>query len=658
MSTSLGSGATFATLSSTNSPGKGVNLDTISGSFTANGGAVSGAASNCLDINGGAGSITYAGSISCTASRVAEVTGRTGGTVTLSGNLTANGTNTGINVASNTGGTVTFSGASKTLTTTTGSAVTLATNTGATINFTGGGLAITTTSGTSFNATGGAAAITVQGNGNTISSTTGTALNVASSNIGASGLNFQRISAGTGAGSAGLGISLDTTGTGAGNGGLTVAGTGSSGSGGTIQHKTGADGSTTSGIGIYLNNTKSPSFSWMQLNDFDNTAILGRSVQGFTLQNSVINGVNGTTNVGVEGAIAFGTSNPGGTNGLQGTGLIHNTRISGGVEHNLEFYNQSGSMNLTIDGTNPVSEGGNPNSPADDVADCIIEANSVALGGDGIQVEMQGTASATIVVDRCLFRDNKSQAVQVAANDSSSVALTIDESFTRRFVQGNEGFLASNGTNGSLTLMYSSNQCNNYGGTCFYVGQTAGNATSSSSLNASILNNVVNMPTTATNHGILAFLTSTVGQISQAKLRIDGNTVVNNSTAGTTRGVLVDSPDASTSPKFDVTVTNNSVSVGDNLGGVAGLVVQGRQVSDVCANIGNNSVTFPNGTPGGVFGLRARQANTATYDLEQTASCAGAAAAVLACRNPGTTTEVLGTLTPAAAGSCLLPSVP
>lgn len=659
-STSFGSGATFAALASTNSTGKGVNLDTVTGSFTAgNGGSITGAAGVCFDVNGGSSNISYNGNITCTANAfLVEITARTGGTVTLSGNLWGSVNSNGINVTGNTGGTINFSGGVKTMDTGADAAVTLANNSGATINFTGGGLDIDTTSGTGFDASGGATAITVTGTSNSIlANGSGTALKVVNTSIGSAGLNFFRISAGTGAGSAGNGIHLDGTGLAAGNGGLTVTGISFPASGGTIQHKTGPDGSTTSGIGIYLNNTKNPSFNWMQLNDFDNTAILGRSVQGFTLQNSVINGVNGTTNVGVDGAIAFGTSNPGGTNGLQGTGLIRNTKISGGVEHNLEFYNQSGAMNLTIDGTTAINEN-NPLLQGDDVADCIIEENSVALGGDGIQLEMQGTATATVVVDRCLFRDNKSQAVQVAANDSSALTVTIDECFTRKFDQGNEGFLASNGSNGDLTLMYSNNQCNNTNGTCFFVGQTAGNATSSSFLNATIANNVVNMPTTATNHGILVFPTSTIGQISTARLRIDGNVVTNNSITGVARGILVDTPDASTSPKFDVTVTNNTVSVGDNTAGVAGIAVQGRQVSDACASIGSNTVTFPNGTPGGVFGLRARQANTATYDLEQTGPCSGAAATVLACRNPGSTTEVLGTLTPSAAGSCLLPSVP
>ena len=62
--------------------------------------------------------------------------------------------------------------------------------------------------------------------------------------------------------------------------------------------------------------------------------------------------------------------NPSGTNGLQGTGLIDNCTITGGIEHNVEFYNQSGSMNLTISNSN-------------------ISNNSVAFGSDGILSEMQ-----------------------------------------------------------------------------------------------------------------------------------------------------------------------------------------------------------------------------------------------------------------------------
>ena len=55
-----------------------------------------------------------------------EVTGRTGGTVTLSGNLSATGAvSNGIDVNGNTGGTINFTGSTQTLTTGANTAVNL-----------------------------------------------------------------------------------------------------------------------------------------------------------------------------------------------------------------------------------------------------------------------------------------------------------------------------------------------------------------------------------------------------------------------------------------------------------------------------------------------------------------------------------------------------
>ena len=99
--------------------------------------------------------------------------------------------------------------------------------------------------------------------------------------------------------SAGVGIVLEATGFGPTNGGLTVTGNGplppgtpvgTAPTGGRIQRKTGPDGSTSSGVGIYLNGTKSPSFRWMDLRVFDNSAIFGRDVAGFHLEDSIVEG--------------------------------------------------------------------------------------------------------------------------------------------------------------------------------------------------------------------------------------------------------------------------------------------------------------------------------------------------------------------------------
>lgn len=221
--------ADFDVLSSTGSGTQGLFLSGVAGTLTVTGGAISGATGTAVEIAGGDATITYPGNITNTAGRSASISGRTGGTLTLSGNI--DDTGTGILAQSNTGGSIVFSGASKALTTGANAAVTLATNTGATISFSGNVLDIETTSGAGFSATGGGT-VTVTGATNTIASTTGVALGLDGVSTGAAGLSFLSVSA-DGAPS---GIVLANL-TGA---GVQVTGAGTTaGSGGTIQNTTG-----------------------------------------------------------------------------------------------------------------------------------------------------------------------------------------------------------------------------------------------------------------------------------------------------------------------------------------------------------------------------------------------------------------------------------
>ncbi len=271
-------------------------------------------------------------------------------------------TTTGTGVSfSNIAGTLTFTG----LTTSGGTGANLTgTNTNATFNFSG--VTISSGANSGFTATGGGT-VNLTGAANTITSTTGTALNVANTTIGASGLTFRSISAGTGSGSAGDGIILNTTGA---SGGLTVTGNGgtctnsASCTGGTIQHKTGADNSTTAGIGIYLNSTKNVSLTNMQLNDFDNYAIRGADVNGFTLQTSVINGTNGNNSSlgdpNNEGSVRF--------HNLTGSALITGCTIGSDST-------TSGAYN-----TIQILNGSNTTLNQLDVESCKLYNNNIAQG--------------------------------------------------------------------------------------------------------------------------------------------------------------------------------------------------------------------------------------------------------------------------------------
>jgi large repetitive protein len=185
---------------------------------------------------------------------------------------------------------------------------------------------------------------------NSISSTSGTALDVENTTIGPNNLTFQSISSGSASNSSADGIILVNTGT---SGGLHVTGVGTTASsGGTIQHKTGADGSSTQGAGIFLNNTKDVELADMQLNDFSNFAIRGNSVTGFTLDHTVINGDSGTSNSLSDPLASFANVGEDAirlTN-LLGSGSITNSNISGGYTNTILVENNTGTLNrLTID---------------------------------------------------------------------------------------------------------------------------------------------------------------------------------------------------------------------------------------------------------------------------------------------------------------------
>jgi hypothetical protein len=320
-------GITLATLNSSGGTNN-ISLTNCTGSATLGTGALSNASGTAFNVSGGNATISYAGTITkSTTGRLIDIQNRTANNITLSGALSSTGTSTGINVSGNTGGTIEFS-AAKTINTGASAAVTLSSNTGATINFTNGSLAITTTSGNGFAATGGGT-VNVTGTVNSINSTTGIALNVSNTNIGASGLIFESISANGGAN----GIILSSTGTTA---GLTVTGIANQwGSGGTIRNTTGADGAV-SGNGIYLNNTRNISLSYMLFNDHQNNGIFGTAVRGFSIHRTRFTGNHGTSNSGTFDESVLRLADAGGAIS------ITNSYFSGGAYNSISIQNTFG----------------------------------------------------------------------------------------------------------------------------------------------------------------------------------------------------------------------------------------------------------------------------------------------------------------------------
>jgi hypothetical protein len=267
----------FDNVSSTNSASNGVRLtDLGAGTFSATGGTISGVVAGFTSFvvsNGaanGTGNISYAGTLGNGAGQALAISGRSGGTVDITGPIQdTNDAGGGILVTSNSGGVTNITNASVTINTTTSggtnnpinNAITFSGSDGHTLNISGGNLDIDAGAG---NGKGIDAQVSgtlnITGSNNTIVTTTGVALSLLDTDIGASGLTFLSINAGTTSGGPTKGISLNNTGS---SGGLTVTGSGSTdGSGGTIQD---APAGSTMTRGIELISTRNVSISNMNL---------------------------------------------------------------------------------------------------------------------------------------------------------------------------------------------------------------------------------------------------------------------------------------------------------------------------------------------------------------------------------------------------------
>ncbi|MBL8244600.1 MAG: hypothetical protein JNL89_10430 [Rhodanobacteraceae bacterium] len=482
------------------------------------------------------------------------------------------------------------------------------------------------------------------GAANTLTASSGVALNVSATTIGAAGMTFRSVSSGAGAN---VGISLDDTGNLA---GLTVTGTGSAGSGGTINGKTGADGSLTAGIGIFLRDTRSPSFSWMQLNDFENFAIRGFRVNGLTLSNSVVNSLasgtsrNGNSDVQNEGSVAFGEEpdvpalgSPA-INGLTGAVTIANCVIEDGFENNFKISNTSGSL-----------------APFSMTATTIRNTSTASPGNNGLEFRYSGNAGLDATITGSTFTANRSNAIQFSSLQSftGSANLQVGAESTpgsgSTFSDNNIGVNIANGGTGSVNFGVHRGTFTTAG----YAGTIgAGGASSQININmaapsspglaggpmsGSLTQNNINNANSTTGPGMrivangtdgdgsnvvtVRVVNNTISQVANRGIEVltrDGNATIN----ATIRGNSVQLTDPSAADAIFVVAGATSTAVG------TGLPDSGTVNLDAADNDANTSVGF---------GIRVRQRFSSTYRLEQYAGLAADDAAVVAyllARNP------------------------
>jgi large repetitive protein len=412
---------------------------------------------------------------------------------------------------------------------TAGKGVDLTTNTGSTISFTGT-LTLSNGSNTAFNATGGGT-VTATDTSSTLTTTTGTALNVANTTIGASGLKFKSVSAGTAASGPTNGIVLNSTGA---SGGLTVSGTGSAGSGGTIQ-KTTSDA-------VLLTSAANVSLSSMNIQNSTHGGIKGTTVTGLSLNGCSITG-NGTT--GSDEGINL-------TN-LLGTSTWTNTTVSNSAHNNVLIFNNAGTL------TSLAVSGGGFNSATG------------AVAANGFQLQVQSAAVvSSFSVTGSNFMSNKSTGIMIEGDNTATITSATVQNCT--FQDNNAGMDFDQFNSANVTFKALNNTVSNVArvaasganSTSHAINVFSSGATTGGTLKARVTGNIIGSAAVTNSgsslgNGIRVRIQSkTVGTVL-----LDTNTIRQ---IPTQRGIEVTGASLNAGQGLDVTVTNNDVNPQDSTG--------------------------------------------------------------------------------------------
>ncbi len=528
-------GSAFASITSTGGA-TGVSLASVTGTAALGAGSLSGHSSNSISISGGSGSATYSGNVTKTSGTGAAVavSGKTGGSVTLSGLITATGV-AGVSLGGN--------------------------STSTTILFSGG-LALSSVANAAFTATNGGT-VTVTGTNNTLATTTAVALNVTDTTIAAAGLNFRSVSCN----GAANGIVLNNTGT---TGGVAVTGDGNTSvggnnSGGTIQN--------TTGHGIHLVNTRSPSFTNMRILNTFRSGVFGRNVTNFTFHYGSIDksGLNASNNpVDTSSAangvsnIAFNTTASGDENNLSGTVVIEGNSLTNAWYHGVEIFNYAGTIaDITISNNNittPTSDTqtmghgisliayGGPATVAS-ITRGTIHGNTITNVRGGVAIQVQGGNSNSPSAPSGSY-GTPGHATNVIAITNNTISGQSAANPTRA-----EGIVALVGGVGQGNFNISNNQ----------ITHTTGISLSSSAFGNAIVTETIHNNTIVSNN---SFASMGIG--------------VGTSTTG---GFPTNSP------RLTTTITNNNISQTEG----NGILVVARDASDgrVVAKINHNVVAAP-----------------------------------------------------------------
>jgi hypothetical protein len=530
------------------------NLDGVQASSALNGGDAG------IDIlAGSAGTFTFGSNLAITTpSGAAVYVSASAPTLAVKGPVTQNAGKRGIYLENNTGGTSTFSGL----------------------------LTLNTTTQNAFEATHTSLAgnVVASNTANVLSTTTGTALRINNVNIGPAGLLFRSVSAN----GAPNGIVLSNTGS---AGSLSVTGNGGT-CNSTAATCTGGTIESTTGAGVSLANTMSPSFTRMKVRNTGASGVNGTAVVSFAFNDGVIDN-SGTTEVAgrQESNIDFFSNTaPGTENNLSGVVTISGNVLTNARFHGVDIGNYSGTIaNLTVSNNTLTSS-----------------TSAATSKGTAIRVIAFGGPSNVASVTRATLANN------VVTNFPSDAGIM--------FQGGNSNAgapVGTYGTPGSATDVIS------------ITGNRIRGASSAVRLGTQAILATVNGRGQGnfdiSNNGTVAEpITNVTGHVishsvfGQANVRttISGNRIVaNNSLSSHGISVGVDSTTAmSTSAVLNLTVANNNVS-GTNGTGIFALATRQGTLN---TRIQNNTVAAPSDATYGmqVIAATAPSTNSGTVCLD------------------------------------------
>lgn len=602
-----GVAATIA-LDSTSSGGgtNNVSLTNVTGTVGLGSGSLTGASAVAFLLGGGDATVSYGGTVTkTTAGNIVDISGVAGGTVTLSGNLSATGGfDNGIDVHTNSGGTFNFNGA-MTLSTGASPAVSLIANTGAVINF-GGGLGITTTSGTGFNATGGGT-ISVTGGANTISTGSGTALNLSGATIGAGGLNFSSISVN----GAATGISLNN-----------IA---SSGGGAIALGTVNLQGITSRGVDVSGTLGAALSFNDLDIGLNSTTGV------AFDLNGATINAAVTANDFDVTNAAAAGTSIGVDLRGAIGGQTVRlGDAVVGGASSSIAGVNTGVFLNST---TNLAFIYGDGESAIDQNstigANVGIDASSAPVAGtyNFQDVNFQATPGLGFGIGKVYFVGASATGDGTGRDQNNLATLTTAEAASGAtdilVLVNNGGTITAAGTNADNTLVLAANeQVRGFGNGNINLALTVPSTIQLASNNISIADQTPDgAATLTTSAGNNVITLGASGNI------IDGF-ILNGSPAGAARGIKDNGTGASGTTISHMTIQNfltAGVEITPSTNTTIDNVTFSSNATDVIVNALNTTITnvSSTGATGIAFDLRNTTGTTTLTNVNVTTAATG-----------------------------------